>query len=124
MDNKMWLHECSNPRNCFNYNCVLKASASKGRSKYYHNNHCQRDHAYFSVSKVELEKMVESLICILNYNKNNFDELKNALLCIFRKKQVEITNEPVLIEKNVLELKTNKKQAIFAKFACFLYVKC
>lgn len=90
----------------------LKASASKGRSKHYYNYHCQRSHAYIGVSKDELEQTVDNFILSLSYNKNNFDELKNALLNIFRKKQSEITKESVMIDKSVLELKTKKEQAI------------
>lgn len=91
-------------------------SAPKGKSgDTFPTYHCSRKHKYFGVSKVEFEKQLTAFVSRLTYkDKAFFKAFEATLINKFREKEKELGQFSVQVGATVMELETEKQQAIEA----------
>ncbi len=88
-------------------------SSPKGKSgKSFPTYHCARNHKYIGVSKKELEDQVQSVIKDIKFTKLFNNVFEGSLVASYEKRNEEVTNSSSDISKNILELKSKKKQII------------
>lgn len=90
-------------------------SSPKGKYKSIPTYHCARNHKYYGINKVEFEKKLTEFISKLKYKDNGFLKAFEAtLINKYREKEKELGEFSVKVGTSVIELETEKKQAIEA----------
>ena len=96
--------KCNNP---------LLGSSSRGRlGKYYAGYHCSNHGHYFRVPKSEFDETIMNFVKSLQIDPAKLDDLMNAVVSIWDKKQQELKKDEFVIDNRINDLQTQTQLLI------------
>lgn len=98
---------------CPGCNKPLFGSASRGKMGiYYPAYHCHKRGHYFRVSKKEFDDTIERFVRSIQLTPDHIDELTNAVLSEWEKREIETSKETLALDERIEDLRAEARLAI------------